>query len=102
MTARDWLPAHLVPPGELHGDFGRLTFGTPLSPSVILRPPAIVTVRQIEAYGSELYVRAPDGAPIILSLNEDQLLRLADEVVSGLRRAHAERRINERRDHHER
>lgn len=36
MTARDWLPAHLVPPGELHGDFGRLTFGTPPSPETRL------------------------------------------------------------------
>jgi len=36
LTARDWLPAHLVPPGELHGDFGRLTFGTPPSPETRL------------------------------------------------------------------
>lgn len=109
MTAWDHLPAHLVPAGlygatETRGALGAggaggrgLTFGTPASPETRLAPPAIATVRQAGAYGSELYARAPDGAPFTLPLGEDQLLRLVDEAVAGLRRIHAERRINERR-----
>lgn len=90
MTARDWLPAHLVPPGELHGDFGRLTFGTPPSPETRLEP-ARAMIRQAGVYGAELHAR--DGATtIILPLDEDQLLGLIDEAMSGLRRARAGRR----------
>ena len=96
MTARDWLPAHLVPPGE-HGDIGRLTFGTPASPATEL-PPARAMIRQAGVYGAELHARE-GGVTIILPLDEDQLLGLIDEAMSGLHRARAGRR-NQRRETH--
>ena len=55
------------------------------------QPPARAMIRQAGVYGAELHAREGDTT-IILPLDEDQLLGLIDEAMSGLRRARAGRR----------
>ena len=87
MTAWDRLPAHLVPAGELHGDFGRLTFGTPASPERRVSPPPIVTIRPAGPHASELYVRTGDGAQlVVVPLSYGLLINLLEDATAALRR----------------
>lgn len=103
MSAWDHVPAHLVPCGPAaprrHEPAAEpLTFGTPPSPTTELRPPPRAMIRQAGVHGTELHAR--DGATtIILPLDEDQLLGLVDEAMSGLFRARAGRRNQRRLTH---